>query len=328
MRPRREDISDLARSVGGLLLAAGAVVVVLRKSGDQAWTDFDRMLVLLVPTVVLYLLGVGVFEKPTPVATRARDDPAKPWQSVLVVASILLLPVTLLLLVSWAGIGTEHPLVDAGVFAATAVLAANAAWRSHVRFAALLASLAALIAWLFLFSKLLGHPSADTYRWLLVVAAASLALVARASWRTRPSEAGELVTISGLAAVLAGVFGVVAGAVAAAARSISSSFLSAMHPHEHVSSTHASVSGLQHLGWDVYLLVVSLALVWLGSRIRVRGTGYVGALGLIAFIVSVSAQVTRLAAGKTPTHDVVGWPLALLILGTLGLLLPLLSRRD
>jgi hypothetical protein len=314
MRPRRDDISDLMRSVGGLMLAVGAVVVVLRKSGDEAWTDFDRMLVLLVPTVVLYLLGVGVFGRPTRGAAEAGEDLARHSQSVLVVVSILLLPVTLLLFVSWAGIGTEHPLVDAGVFAATAVLAANAAWRSHVRFAALLASLSALIAWLFLFSKLLGHPSADAYRWLLVVAAACLALIARVLWRTKSSEAGELVTIAGLAAVLAGT-------VAAAARSISSRFLSA-------GDHHIPISGLQHFGWDLYLLVVSLTLVWLGSRIRVRGTGYVGAFGLLAFVGSVSAQVTRLQAGKTPTHDVVGWPLGLLILGTLGLFLTLLSRRN
>src|ERR1019366_2008096 len=80
--PKR-DITDLLRSVGGLLFAVGAVVLLVRKSGHHEWSDFARLLVVLVPAGVLYLLALGVLERP-------RSEDAQPWQSVLRVAAILL----------------------------------------------------------------------------------------------------------------------------------------------------------------------------------------------------------------------------------------------
>jgi hypothetical protein len=85
-------------------------------------------------------------------------------------------------------------------------------------------------------------------------------------------------------------------------------------------------SGLQHFGWDLYLLVVSLALVWVGSRARVRGLGYVGGVGLLAFVLSIGAELTRLESGRAPTGSI-GWPLTLLIIGVAGLAAPALYRR-
>jgi hypothetical protein len=61
--------------------------------------------------------------------------------------------------------------------------------------------------------------------------------------------------------------------------------------------------------------------------VRARGLGYVGGVGLFAFLVSVGAQVTRIESGGAPTSSLAGWPLALLVLGALGLLAPALSRR-
>src|SRR5690242_3975208 len=40
VRPSRSDATDFARSVGGLLFAAGAVVLFARKSGHHGWSDF------------------------------------------------------------------------------------------------------------------------------------------------------------------------------------------------------------------------------------------------------------------------------------------------
>jgi hypothetical protein len=51
----------------------------------------------------------------------------------------------------------------------------------------------------------------------------------------------------------------------------------------------------------------------------VRGLGYVGGAGAIAFVISAGAQITRLEAGRNATHAVAGWPLALLIAGVLAL---------
>lgn len=107
-----------------------------------------------------------------------------------------------------------------------------------------------------------------------------------------------------------------------------------LQPHHPVQPGHLveplplHTSGLQHFGWDLYLLVVSLALVWVGSRARVRGMGYVGGIGLLAFLLSVGAQITRIESGRAPTAAIVGWPLALLVIGVAGLAAPMLYRRE
>jgi hypothetical protein len=89
----------------------------------------------------------------------------------------------------------------------------------------------------------------------------------------------------------------------------------------------AHISGAQTTGWDIYLLVVSVALIWLASRSGRRGPGYAGALGLLLFIASTAAQLTRVENGHAPSHSLLGWPLVLVVLGLAGLAAPLLRRR-
>ena len=103
MRASRGEISDLLRGLGGLLLAAGAVVLLVRKSGPQGWSELARLLVVLVPAVVLYGLALGP-------ATRADSEHASPGGSILMVAAILLGPLALLELLAWVGakIGRAH----------------------------------------------------------------------------------------------------------------------------------------------------------------------------------------------------------------------------
>jgi hypothetical protein len=264
------------------------------------------------------------------------------------------------------GASTRHPLYSAGVFTLTGMLAAYGARRARVPYAALLAGLALLVAWLIVWGRILNHPSADTYRWLLVAGATLLLLLAARLARASAIGASEIATAGGISAVAAGMLGVIVGSFVGVFRefsktihesgsieeSSSSSFSSSSGPHiTHVSpsphlphiypsaqipssphvfpnSLTAHVSGLQHFGWDLYLLIASLALVWIGSRARVRGLGYVGAAGLLVFLVSVGAQITRLEAGRGPTHGIVGWPLALLIVGVVGLAAPVLRRGD
>jgi hypothetical protein len=349
MRLSRRDTEDLLRSVGGLMFATGAVVVLVRKTGHHEWSDFARLLVVLVPAVVLYTLALGVFEP-------GGGDGARPWQSVLMVVAILLIPVALFEFLRWVGASTRHELYDAGVFAVTALLAGHAARRARVSYAALLAGLALLLVWLFVWAKILHHPSADTARWLTIAAGALLLAAAARLARAGAIGASELATAGGLAAVVAGVLGVIIGlfvgatrgitsAIGGASGSVSSSgpgistigpgtriqrISSSPHHLSRISSSPFAVhtSGLQHFGWDLYLLIVSLALVWIGSRVHARGLGYVGGFGLLAFVVSVSAQITRLESGRAATGGIVGWPLALLIIGVAGLAVPMVSRRE
>jgi hypothetical protein len=332
------DLSDLLRSVGGLLFAAGAVVLVVRKSGHHGWGDFARVAVVFVPTVVLYLLALR---------TSPRER-ARPWQSVLILTATLLTPVVLFEFLHWVGANTRHLLYDAGVFALTGLLAGYAARRGRVAYAGLLSALALLAAWLLLWGKILNHPSANTFRWVLVASAALLLLAAARLARAGALAAAETAVAGGIAAVAAGLLGVIVGAFVGATQVITGSTSiasgqsssgrllappgsvgpSRLPPEPLPTRPHLAVhtNGLQHPGWDIYLLIVSLALVWLGSRVRARGIGYVGAIGLGAFIISVGVQITRLQAGRGPTHDVLVWPLALVILGAGALCVSLVRR--
>src|SRR2546421_164854 len=148
MRRSRGEASDLLRSVGGLLVAAGAVVLLIRKSGHHGWSDFARLLVLLV-------------------------------------------------------------------------------------------------AWLVVAGKILNRPSADTYRWLLVIGAALLLLASARVARAGSIGAGEIATAGGLAAVAAGVFGVIVGSVVAALRGITTLLASSSGA---LSSSRGSVVGADRLG--------------------------------------------------------------------------------
>lgn len=391
---------DLLRSAGGVLFAVGAVLALARKSGHHGWGDFARLLVVLVPAVLLYVLALrGAKDAGGPEGVR--DEHARPWQSVLTVVAILLGPVVLLEFLAWVGANTGHVLYGAGVFAVTALFAGYAARRARVSYAALLAGLSLLLTWLLVWEEILSHPSANTYRWLLVAAAVLLFVFAARLARASAIGAGELATAGGIAAVMAGVLGVIIGSFVGAFSGLSRALSTAsetssissgsgsiggsgsiiglgagkasvigrasgtirgsvaakasriphiphvsVNPHvprtspilrnpqilrsHHLSSNPFAIhtNGLQHFGWDLYLLVVSLALVWVGSRARVRGLGYVGGVGLLAFLISVGEQVTRLESGRAPTSHIVGWPLALLIIGLAGLAAPMLYRRE
>ena len=201
MQPSKRELADLLRSVGGLLFAVGAVVLLVRKSGDHEWSIFARLLVVLVPAVVLYVLALGGPGRP-------QGESARPWQSVLMVAAILLGPLALYEFLNWVGASTHHLLYNAGVFALTGLLAGYAARRARVRYAALLAGLALLVSWLLVWGQILDHPSADTYRWLLVAGATLLLGASARLARANAIGAGEVATAGGVAAVAAGVLGV------------------------------------------------------------------------------------------------------------------------
>src|SRR5579859_6848767 len=261
------------RSAGGVLLAVGALVLLSRKSGHGGWGTFAQLLVVLVPAVVLYALAL---------ARSPGRAPAEPDQTVLAVSALLLSPVVLLEFLRWIGASTNSALDLAAVFAVAALLAAYTVRRSRVTYAALLGSLSALAAWLLVWSKILDHPSADTYRWLLIAGAAILFCVAAALSLAGAVGSSEVATAGGLAAIAAGIIGVVVSGLLGALTAVTTSSTSSSGSGERTSLLRPvhHLSGAQHLGWDIYLLVASVALVWIGSRVRSRGLGYVGGLGL------------------------------------------------
>ena len=63
--------------------------------------------------------------------------------------------------------------------------------------------------------------------------------------------------------------------------------------------------------WDIELLVASLLAVLWGARFGVRGPTYVGAIGLLIFIITVGSEV----GVDVPSSTIVGWPLILALVG-------------
>lgn len=289
-----DDGRDALRALAGLLIGLGLVMVFVRKSSSllgEPWGDFGLFLVLLAATGFLY--GVGM-------AARAATAEPRRWEAVYVVFGIFLVPLTLLQFVQLVNGDTSASLNITWIFLVTAVLAAYAGMNGF-RYGWLLASLSAIVAWSALWNKIISGGLSDhfdTYRLLLLVVAA---LILGAGWALASASArddddgdafSEFVTGAALAAVAAGALSF--GQVAAL-------------------TTGASVpSGLDSaVGWELILLVVSLAAIAYGSRAGARGPAYVGGFGLFAFLLVAGLDLNS----STPHGDLVGWPLLLIVLG-------------
>lgn len=319
MATRRPYLVDLVRSAGGLLLALGAILLLTRKSSS----DFARTLVVGVPAIVLYMMSVLA---PPP----GEESGRRPWRALLAITSILLAPVAMLELLHWLGADTGADLWLAAVFALTALLAIHAVRRTSAPYLALLAALSSLVTWLSLWDKLV-NPSAGTTRWLLIAAAGLLFVAAAVLIRRGAPAAREVATAGGLAAVLPGVIGVFVGFTASIINGFVSTKPGRSEPDFPLFSGtggHGHVSGLETFGWDLYLLVASTLLVWVASRVHSRGLGYAGGLGIVTFLVSVGAQVTRLETGHPLRTGIGGWPIVLIVVGGVALLAPVLLSRD
>lgn len=319
MATRRPYLVDLMRSAGGLLLALGAILLLTRKSSS----DFARTLVVGVPAIALYMMSVLA----PPVG---EEDGRRPWRALLAITSILLAPVAMLELLHWLGADTGADLWLAAVFALTALLAVHAVRRTRAPYLALLAALSSLVTWLSLWDKIV-NPSAGTGRWLLVAAALLLFVAAGVLARRGAPGAREVATAGGLAAVLPGVIGVFVGLFAGITEGLLSSGAGgskADFPLFGGPGGHSHVSGLETFGWDLYLLIASTLLVWVASRVRSRGLGYAGGLGIATFLLSVGAQVTRLEAGHPLKTGIGGWPIVLIVIGGVALLAPVLFSRE
>lgn len=325
------------RSLGGVMFAVGAALLLTRRPDGHAWSHFGRVLTLLIPAVVLYLMSISGSE-------RTAEENGDPWRSVLLVTSMPIGLIALLELLEWVGAGS--PLYAAAAFALVAVLGAIGSRRAAVPYGAMLAALAALVAWLVVWNAVLSDHSTDMFRVLLLGGGALLLAIAAMLAQNNSLGAAEVATAGGAAAVAAGVWGVIVGLFAspldlftgASGGSETPSRVNVALSEPHIVPFHPAprsnlphllhTGGLQSFGWNLYLLVVSLGLLWVGSRARARGLGYVGAVGLLAFFVSVGAQVTTPESGGTPSTSIVGWPLALLAVGLAALGASMFYPRD
>jgi len=284
--------------LGGLAFAVGAIVLFIRKSGgvggETAWDDFPLLLVLLVPCVLLY--GVGVLADRTGAGAQA-------WQAVLLVTAVLLAPPALGQLLQVLDSGADSSFHLVWIFGSGAGLAAYAAFRLGASYQALLAALFLVVAWLGLADWVLDEPELGTFRGLLIVAAAALVGAALVLQARNLPQAPELITAAGLAAVTAGLL----GAFETAALVTGNIFGGGLEGEA------------QSQLWDVALLLVAGALVGYGARVGARGPVYVGALGLFAFAILTGLELSGRELSEIvegdPSQSLVGWPLLLLLGG-------------
>jgi hypothetical protein len=299
-----DDGRDAMRTLAGLLLGAGFFMAWARKSGGlgNGWGDWGLLITLLIITVFLY--GVGLLGRLNTPFLRA-------WQSVYVVFGVLLIPFLLFQFIQTVGGSPGSDLNVFWVLLVTAAAAAIAAFVADIAYGMLLASIAVVISWSALWDKILSNgifTHYGIYRGLLVIIGLILVGVALAVYRSDPlarlrpgrTSTPEPVRWTRAHDVITGaaIAGVAAGAITFTAFFAQASVFAV---------TVASPSLL----WDLELLVASLLAILWGARFGVRGPTYVGAIGLLIFIIDVGSEV----GVNLPQSTVVGWPLILALVG-------------
>ena len=297
------DRRDWLRMLGGVLLAAGAAVLYIRKF--EEWGEFPKFLVVLLPFLALYGLGwlAGV--------RRRADGLERPegWQIVYLIIGALLagaVMAQLILLLGADDLSARLHQVLIGLAVAGAAYAAS--FLRRIPFLALIGGLAALWAWLFLWDKIIEIDSIGTGRVILLVFAVAMLAAGIALRRMGREQADDFITVAGVAAIIAGLLSI-------------SNLTGGIDP---VGDDETRPSE----AWNVFILLVSLALITFGARARTRGPSYVGALGLISFIGLAGANVVALSKGNSDdVSKFFGWPLALLLLGLAAIAASFLMPR-
>jgi hypothetical protein len=299
-----DDGRDAMRTLAGLLLGVGFFMAWARKSGGlgNGWGDWGLFFTLLIITVFLY--GVGLMGRLSTPTLRA-------WQSVYVVFGILLIPFTLFQFIEAVGGTSGADLNVFWVLLVTAGAAAFAALVADVRYAMLLAAISVVISWSALWDKILSNgifTHYGIYRGLLVIIGLILVGVALAVHRSDPLarlRPGGTATPEPVRWLRANdvITGAAIAGVAAGALTFTAFFAQA--------SVFAVRVASPSLLWDLELLVASLLAVLWGARFAVRGPAYVGAIGLLIFVINVGSEV----GVDVPASTIVGWPLILALVG-------------
>jgi hypothetical protein len=309
-----DDTRDALRKFGGLLFGLGAAMIFLRKgsgSGEDKWASFPLFLDLAIPAAYLY---GGIFTKPQTGGLRV-------WQVVHATFGLVFIPLALFQFIDMIG-GTPGTSLNVfWVFAVTAGAGYYAGAIMGVRVQILLGTIAAIVSWSALWNKILSDGIGahyGVYRGLLGILAIGLLAAALQIWRANPGgnekatsatgpagdlglwKASEVLTGAGIAAVLACSLGITS--------------VVNLNPLATTQVTPIETNNF----WDVLLLLVSLGLVGIGSQIGTRGPVYVGAVGLLFFVLIAGLDLN----GDPPHPFKFGiWPWVLLVLGLLGIAL-------
>ena len=281
----------------GPLIAAGAVLVTLGIALEEVRLDDKlptgvHLLILAVAAGAIYALGVQVVQQGRPYA----------FQSVLLVCGLLLLFPALLTLADV--LGADFDEFPAGALVWTSLLYAGAALYPAVArgssICALIGALALGLAAMAFANWVFGANSAETYRWLLALAAIAYVIVCLALRGAAPRHSEQMANAAGLAVLILGLTAILPVATA---------FLFPFG---------ASAAGPLPNGWELVVLAAGCGLVAYGAVDRAPGPAYLGVANLALFLVS---------AAVSDEDTLLYWPALILALG-LGTMFAGLRPRE
>jgi hypothetical protein len=281
----------------GPLIAAGAVLVTLGIALEEVRLDDKlptgvHLLILAVAAGAIYALGVQVVQQGRPYA----------FQSVLLVCGLLLLFPALLTLADV--LGADFDEFPAGAVVWTSLLFAGAALYPAVArsssICALIGALALGLAVMAFANWVFGANSAETYRWLLALAAIAYVVVSLALRGVAPRHSEQMANAAGLAVLILGLTAVVPV------------FAAFLFPFG------AAAAGPLPNGWELVVLAAGCGLVAYGAVDRAPGPAYLGVANLAVFLV---------CAAVSDEDTLLYWPALILALG-LGTMFAGLRPRE
>jgi hypothetical protein len=281
----------------GPLIAAGAVLVTLGIAPEEVRLDIKlptgvHLVILGVAAGAIYALGVQVVQQGRPYA----------FQSVLLVCGLLLLFPALLTLADV--LGADFDEFPAGALVWTSLLYAGAALYPAVArgssICALIGALALGLAAMAFANWVFGANSAQTYRWLLALAAIVYVIVCLALRGAAPRHSEQMANAAGLAVLILGLTAIVP---------VVTAFLFPFG---------APAAGPLPNGWELVVFAAGCGLVAYGAVDRAPGPAYLGVANLAVFLVS---------AGISDEDTLLYWPALILVLG-LGTMFAGLRPRE
>ncbi|MGZ6378853.1 MAG: hypothetical protein ACXWO2_09925 [Candidatus Limnocylindrales bacterium] len=283
-------------AAGAVPLALAAIVIELRM---RQWSLGPKLILVALTAVLILTMGwLAPLESGVPRA----------YQSVLLVAGLLLLAITLELLAEVLGAHRPPgPGASTWTFATLAAVSAATARRANSGVCTLIAALAGAVA-LEAFVVWVFHPhGSGTFRAVLVLATLVYIAGAIRLRDRRRSHAVGLVNAAGLTTLLLAVTFVAQSVLAAAFGDLGAV------------GVLRRQSGAP-FGWELYVLAIGFGLVAYASADREPGPAYLGGAVLLSFAVLAGS-------GSGARDSLVGWPLFLLVIGALGLFIGLRPSR-
>ena len=293
----RGDPVLLARSIGSVLFVAGVLTLLVRRSSKTDGPDAEFVLFLLSLLATIPMLGlVGLVVK--------RSAPA--WSlSTEATLAALLVPLSLGLMLNWIDSTPDDDFSQLWIGAASAAVAVALHWFARARFTLFLAGIYAVVAWVGLWNSILSagvNGSSAGFR-LVLLSIAGLLGAGAVLLANRGGEDGERIGPAGseLFAVAAVVAVVAVGS-------------EPLSPGNYFQEGIVSGGNLGFSEfWEFGSVLLMAGLACLAAASGSRAIGLAAAISVLLVAIAIG---TNFASQFEPASKIMGWPLALGLLGS------------